>query len=215
MNVQQHGAVDAAPYDYRACDQIWQRVAPSLNPYPGAAAVPASAPVPPETPAPVPPEESLPGAQENPCCMGSAAAEMLKVLAGFIEDELSDQRYYQAFARQAPAWARSALREIGEDEGGHARRLTAVYYLITGQCYRPSLSCERIYVGRFCAALRERYHAEACGGFNYIRASENTTDPCLTKILAELSADEYRHAEILSGLLERAITAAMGCGCGL
>ena len=25
----------AVPYDYRQYDQIWQRVSPSLNPYPG------------------------------------------------------------------------------------------------------------------------------------------------------------------------------------
>jgi rubrerythrin len=198
-----HGAAEAAvPYDYRKYDQVWQRVAPSLNPYPGA--IPAAS-IPPQ---PVPPnnsEENLPGAQENPCCMGSAAGEMLEVLEGFIEDELADCRYYMAMSRQAPSRARQTIRELSEDERGHARRLMAVYYLITGRCYRASVSCDRVYIGPWCPALRERYHAEACGGLNYLRASEGTTDPCLTEILKELSDDEYRHARTLAELLEQSL----------
>ena len=56
-----------------------------------------------------------------------------------------------------------------------------------------------------CAALRERYHMEACSGMNYARSADGTTDPCLGKLLNELSADEYRHAEELMSMLERAM----------
>lgn len=198
-------------YDYRQYDRIWQRVAPNLEPYPSVrpaegAVVPAMAEQP-AAPAPAPktPEDQLPGAETDPCCMGSAAAEMLEVLTGFIEEELSDRRYFLALARQAPSWARQRLREIANDEGVHARRLMAVYYLITGECYRPAISTERIYVGRWCAAVRERYHGEACNGLNYARAADGTTDPCLAKLLNDLSADEYRHAEELMRMLERSL----------
>jgi hypothetical protein len=137
--------------------------------------------------------------------MGSAAAEMLEVLTGFIEDELADQRYYLALSRQAPAWARQHLRDIAADEGGHAQRLMAVHYLITGSRYRPAVSCDRIYVGQWCPALRERYHVEACGGLNYVRAADGTTDICLEKLLRALSADEYRHAGEMLTMLERSL----------
>ena len=134
----------AVPYDYRQYDQIWQRVSPSLNPYPGmeapAEGTGGAAPSVPQTPAAVRAEENLPGAAANPCCMGSAAMDDLAVVEGFIEVELADQRYYLAFSRQAPVSARQLLRSIAQDEGGHARRLMAVYYLITGRCYRPSVS---------------------------------------------------------------------------
>jgi rubrerythrin len=40
---------------------------------------------------------------------------------------------------------------------------------------------------------------------NYARSADGTTDPCLAKLLNELSADEYRHAEELMAMLERAI----------
>ena len=207
-------------YDFRQYDRIWQRVAPTLEPYPSpgrestvqqepaetashteASQMPGAA----LTPAQVRQESTLPGAERNPCCMGSAAAEMLEVLTGFVEGELADQRYYQTLARQAPSWARQQLRDIAADEGSHARRLMAVYFLITGECYRPIISCDRIYLPGWCAALRERYHEEACGGLNYARAAEGTTDPCLARLLDELSADEYRHADTMLRMLERSL----------
>ena len=195
-------------YDFRRYDRVWQRVAPDLEPYPGGnTAVPVQQPQ--VEPEPVPAlarqESQLPGAAQDPCCMGSAAAEMLEVLTGFIEEELADRRYFLAMSRQAPSWARQRLRDIAADEGAHARRLMAAHYLITGQCYRPAIASGTISIGRWCPALRERYHMEACNGLNYARSADGTTDPCLSKLLNELSADEYRHAEELMAMLERAI----------
>jgi len=204
-------------YDYRQYDRVWQRVAPTLEPYPGmdqaapgapevrAETPPAApAPTPPES-QPSPPESQLPGAQPNPCCMGTAAEEMLEVLTGFIEESLADRQYFLAIARQGPVWARQRLRDIADDEAAHARRLLAAHYLITGQCYRPAVHRGPVCVGQWCAALRERYHLEACSGFNYARAADGTTDPCLSRLFNELSADEYRHADTILRLLERSL----------
>ena len=209
-------------YDFRQYDRIWQRVAPNLEPYPGmsvqqtarmesaVSAAPASPGLPaaPESPAvPVPAGSmaSLPGAERNPCCMGTEAAEMLDVISGYIEAALSDRRYLLALARQAPSWARKDLRDMAADLQDQARRLMAAHYLITGQCYRPSVSTERIYVGRWCPALRERYHGAACSGLNYARSAEDAIDPCLTKLFEELSKQSYAHAETLMGLLQRSL----------
>ncbi|MBQ8852432.1 MAG: ferritin-like domain-containing protein [Oscillibacter sp.] len=186
-------------YDFRRYDRIWRRVSPTLEPYPTTAAAP-------ETTALAPRQEAqLPGAEQDPCCMGSAAAEMLEVLTGYIEEELSDQRYYQALQRFAPAWARSALQRLAEEEGRHAKRLMAVHYLITARCYRPAIPCGCIRIEGWCPALRKRYHEEACGALNYARSAEGTTDICLQRILEELSRDEYRHAETVARLLERSL----------
>ena len=62
-------------------------------------------------------EAQLPGAEENPCCMGTAASEMLAVIRGFIDAELLDQRYDLALARQAPSWARGRMRELAAAAG--------------------------------------------------------------------------------------------------
>ena len=122
-------------YDYRIYDRIWQRVSPDLNPYPdvraaadaGDTAIPApqeQVPAPAAPAVPVPAQEGggepeLPGAERNPCCMGTEAQESLEVLEGFIEEELADRRYFLALSRQAPAWAEP---ERGEALPAHRRR---------------------------------------------------------------------------------------------
>ena len=207
--------MDTEHYDYRRYDRVWQRVSPTLEPYPGCPCSAAEGFQGANTPPPASDtalaplqtrqEAQLPGAEANPCCMGSAAEEMLDVLTGFIEGELADRRYYLALLRCAPAWARQILRSIADDEWGHAKRLMAVYYLITGQCYQPNISCGHVHIDRWCPALRSRYPEEACGSMNYIRAAEGTTDICLSRILKELGADEYHHAELGTALLERSL----------
>ncbi len=189
------------PYDYRQYDRVWQRVAPTLEPYPGMQ-MPETAPA---ELAQVRQESQLPGAMEDPCCMGTAAAEMLEVLTGFVEEELEDRRKLLSLSRQAPAWARQRLRDLAAEEGAHAQRLMAVYYLITGACYRPQVSCRPQQTERWCPALRQMYHDAACNGLNYARAAEGTTDPCLRELLDRLSAEEYRHADCLLAMLERSL----------
>ena len=195
--------------EQRRYDRVWQRVAPILEPYPGYQPMPALADLPgqsaPAAPPASVPESQLPGAEQNPCCMGTEAAEMLEVLDGFIEEELTDRRSTLALARQAPSWARQTLRDLAEAAGRRARRLMAVHYLITGQCYQPSLECQRLCHGAWCPALRERYHAEACDGLNYIRAAEGTVDPCLAELLRQMSRESYQSADTLLRLLERAL----------
>ena len=205
-------------YDFRQHDRLWQRVNPALEPYPETAAetLPARGGGQITQPAnsgslTAAQESQLSGAEPNPCCMGSEAAELLEVLEGYIEEELEDQRRYLALARQAPVWARQTLREIAEDEGAHARRLLSARYLITGQCYRPNMVQGQLCMGDWCGALRQCYHEEACGGFNYARTADSTSDVCLTRLLNELSSDEYRHAERVMSLLERSLTCRISC----
>ena len=191
-------------YDFRKYDRIWQRVAPNLEPYPdlrepaAPAVAPLDAPVPAEDAAPAVPAPAAP----DPCCMGTAAQEELGVIEGFIELELGDRRAYLALARQAPASARGTVRDLAAASAAAVRRLMTAYYLITGACYRPAVSGGSVRTGTWCPALRERYHAAACNGMNYLRAGEETTDPCLKRLLTELGEGAYRQATP-AGLLER------------
>ena len=198
-------AAQNAAYDYRRCARVWQRVDPTLNPYPDVRATAAMAA---DTPgdglsaAARNAELTLPGAQADPCCMGTAALESLEVLQGFIREELADRRTYLFLARRAPtAEARQMFRAIASDEGRHARRLLAAVYLITGERYCPAICYPPLRCDGYCAALRERYHEEVCGGFNYRRASQETLDPCLQQLLLAFSQDEYRHANAMLCLL--------------
>lgn len=198
-------AAQNAAYDYRRCARVWQRVDPTLDPYPdvrAAAAMAADTPGDGLSAAERNAELTLPGAQADPCCMGTAALESLEVLQGFIREELADRRTYLFLARRAPtAEARQVFRAIASDEGRHARRLLAAVYLITGERYCPAICYPPLRCDGYCAALRERYHEEVCGGFNYHRASQETLDPCLQQLLLAFSQDEYRHANAMLGLL--------------
>ena len=55
---------------------IWQRVNPTLQPYPITA------------------EQQAAQDAVNVCCMGAKAQEDIDVIRGFIEEELSDRRGY-------------------------------------------------------------------------------------------------------------------------
>ena len=198
-------AAQNAAYDYRRCARVWQRVDPTLDPYPdvrAAAAMAADTPGDGLSAAERNAELTLPGAQTDPCCMGTAALESLEVLQSFIREELADRRTYLFLARRAPtAEARQMFRAIASDEGRHARRLLAAVYLITGERYCPAICYPPLRCDGYCAALRERYHEEVCGGFNYRRASQETLDPCLQQLLLAFSQDEYRHANAMLCLL--------------
>ena len=198
-------AAQNAAYDYRRCARVWQRVDPTLDPYPdvrAAAAMAADTPGDGLNAAERNAELTLPGAQADPCCMGTAALESLEVLQGFIREELADRRTYLFLARRAPtAEARQMFRAIASDEGRHARRLLAAVYLITGDRYCPAICYPPLRCDGYCAALRERYHEEVCGGFNYRRASQETLDPCLQQLLLAFSQDEYHHANAMLCLL--------------
>lgn len=198
-------AAQNAAYDYRRCARVWQRVDPTLDPYPdvrAAAAMAADTPGDGLSAAERNAELTLPGTQADPCCMGTAALESLEVLQGFIREELADRRTYLFLARRAPtAEARQVFRAIASDEGRHARRLLAAVYLITGERYCPAICYPPLRCDGYCAALRERYHEEACGGYNYRRASRETLDPCLQQLLLAFSQDEYRHANAMLCLL--------------
>ena len=198
-------AAQNSAYDYRRCARVWQRVDPTLDPYPdvrAAAAMAADTPGDGLSAAERNAELTLPGAQADPCCMGTAALESLEVLQDFIREELADRRTYLFLARRAPtAEARQVFRAIASDEGRHARRLLAAVYLITGERYCPAICYPPLRCDGYCAALRERYHEEACGGYNYRRASQETLDPCLQQLLLAFSQDEYRHANAMLCLL--------------
>ena len=208
-------------YDYRMYDRIWQRVSPDLDPYPevraaqgggmtaprqeglaygpdpaaGRAATGMSA----AQAAPETGVEDLPGADPNPCCMGSLADDSINVLAGFINDELADSRCCMALSRQVrnQAAARLFRRFAGEKQAA-AQDLRAAYYLITGTCYAPVITLERRQWKCLADILRFCYHQEACGHLNYMRAAEEAPDPCLKKVLNRLGeAADHRAGDVL------------------
>ena len=167
-------------YDFRQHDRLWQRVGPGLEPYPEttAEAMPRREELPPAQ------ESQLPGAEPNPCCMGSEASVSVEVLQGFLREELGDAQVYAYLFSCTPRREMArAFRALSEDEKRHARDLAAAIYLITGKAYCPRVCVEQPDTCDLCALLRSLYHAETCAGYNYARAGEETLDLCLSKLL--------------------------------
>lgn len=185
--------------DYRRYDRVWRRVSPELDPYPEARAA-----APDVTMEPRP--QILPGAQEGECCMGAAAQTELDAIRGFLREELADAQTYRYLAALAPTQeGKRLMRRIAAEETGHVRTLQTAHFLIAGDTYPVTVVLPPQPKLPWRDRLRGRYHEETCGGFNYARAAEETADPCLRKILAQLSQDEYRHADWLRMLLEKTL----------
>jgi len=208
----------STPYDYRMYDQIWKRVSPELDPYddisaaqaeerhPGDVSPPVTALSTPtqSAAAPAAGEGSLPGAELNPCCMGSEAAESVSVLVGFIEEELAQRRCYLGLShRLCHAGAARLLHTMAAEKAAAAQALKAAYFLITGKCYENTISIDHMRWNSLPDALRTAYHQEACNGFNYERAADETIDTCLQKLLSRLSQEAFDRSEAIMALLSR------------
>lgn len=202
--------------DYRLYDQIWRRVSPELDPYPevraaaetgsaspaaGAGTAGMAAPAPRAESAP-PDADTLPGAEEDPCCMGTQAQNDVEVVAGFVQEELAERQYCLALARRYGRQdAGRLLRRHAREKQEAARELSAAYYLITGACLAGTVTVERLRFEGLCRSLRSVYHQEACNGLNYRRAADATGDVCLQKLLKRLGDASYRRAEEVLSLL--------------
>jgi len=208
----------STPYDYRMYDQIWKRVSPELDPYGDITAAqaeehqcgdmspPMTALTTPVRGAATPDsgEGSLPGAELDPCCMGSDAAESVSVLTGFIEEELAQRRCYLGLShRLCHSGAARLLQTMAAEKMAAAQALKAAYFLITGHCYANTISIDHMRWNSLPDALRTAYHQEACNGFNYQRAADETIDTCLQKLLSRLSQEAFDRSEAIMALLSR------------
>ena len=99
------------------------------------------------------------------------------------------------------------MRQLAEEEGRHARRLVSLYYLMTGECYKPVLSTNCIAVPAWCEALRQRYHEEIYDATRYERLARDSNDAGIAQIMTALAGSEMRHARQLLCLLEQNLLA--------
>ena len=206
------GRETGAGTDYARYERVWQRVAPTLEAYPAAAesampvqpaqnagALPDNTPLSANT---VQQELTLPGAQANPCCMGTEAQELVDVLEGFAQEELTDGAGYRQLARSAPnRVAAAVLRELGCGAERRGRELAAACFVITGT--RRVGASAAVVLPRlpYCELLRDRYHAAACNALNYARAEDATPDPCLQRLLHRFGEEAYEASDRLLRLL--------------
>ncbi|WP_297214071.1 rubrerythrin [uncultured Flavonifractor sp.] len=135
-------------------------------------------------------------------CLGAAAAPWSTALQGYIDDELSDWRCYQALARRTPGGGGRALAAVAADERRHAKKLSTAYFLISGVRYWPEQKAPQA-SAPLHAALRDRFWAEQQGAAAYLAAAAETADPCLKELFTELAGEEEAHAWTVRSVLEQ------------
>ena len=173
----------AQDYDEREQERIWEKVSPEMRPFP-------------------PRRKKAEEAESRTCCMGNEAD--VPRLVSFLREEQASLRAERVLANRTgtPA-ARRHFARFAKEREARIRRIRAALFLITGEsAYPEPRSAAMLPVRRSTwEALRERYHAEACDGFNYGRAADETEDLCLRSLYAGLSEESYSHAEEIETLL--------------
>ena len=187
--------------DYRRYDRIWQRVSPELTPYPEARAAQSGAAVERR-----PAKPSSPPGSPNPPARPDAAPGMTEMIQDFVREELADAQTYRYLAGQSPtAEGRRLMQRLAAEEAAHVKTLQAAYFLLTGGTYRVTVVLPPQPRLPWRDRLREQYHASSRDGAAYERAAGETRDNGLRRMFEQLSKDEYRHAELLRGLIEKTL----------
>lgn len=118
------------------------------------------------------------------------------------QEEWADAAVYGSLVRCAPQCAREALRQMARDEACHARRLAALYFLLSGEkaCPEPG---KPVCTACFNETLRQRYGEELRGQKRYQElAPQAGAQRCLFE---QLACDEGRHAQTICCILQHTL----------
>lgn len=116
-----------------------------------------------------------------------------------IIDELRDCGTYRSLAKAMRGCDKGILMGLAEEEACHARKLSAVYFLMTGRkaCPdRPKIPC----ITCINTSLRQRYQDELHGHAEYLRLSKCAGE--FSCVMAELAKDELCHSQKILCLLK-------------
>lgn len=117
-------------------------------------------------------------------------------------DEWADTAFYRSLAARAPQCAREALRRMAREEACHARRLAALYFLLSGEkaCPEPGTP---VCTACFNETLRQRYSLELQSRQRYeALVPRSGAQRCLFE---QLALDEGAHAQIICCILQQTL----------
>lgn len=135
--------------------------------------------------------------------LGAGCLEHAPLLQEMIRRELRDWREYQALARRVGGPQARVFQTLANEEKGHAKRLSAAYFLISGVRYWPEGEKPPA-PGSYLGALRRRFGMEQEGVAAYLAGAEATTDPCLRQLFLDHAREEWDHACRIRALVEQA-----------
>ena len=119
-----------------------------------------------------------------------------------IQCECCEAAICRSLAAQGPKCARERLLRLAEDERCHAKRLGALYFLMTGKKYCPE-PVRGACTACFNEALRKQYQAELEAEARYAKlAARAGEQACMFEALAR---DEGRHAKTIYCILQQTL----------
>jgi rubrerythrin len=141
----------------------------------------------------------------SPTCFGSSSTQYADQLMEFINNEYSDQLYYQTLTRRATtSTARKVFKSIAASQLDNAKRFAAAYFLITGKRYFPTrTTIEPVVVPTsYLQALRQGYMSESQDAVKYRIFSQQVADRCLKRIAEDISNTEKKNSQDILGLIQ-------------
>ena len=119
-----------------------------------------------------------------------------------INGELSDAATYRALSNRMNGCAKKTLEELSRDEKCHAKKLAAMYFLLTGKkaCpKRPEPSC----ITCNAETLRRQYQKELATRDQYEMLAPLAGARACT--MRQIALDECRHAKKIYELLQNCL----------
>ena len=119
-----------------------------------------------------------------------------------MEDEKAGAAVYRALACRMTGCAKKTLEQLAEDERCHAKKLSAIYFLLTGKkaCPKkpdaPCITCN-------AETLRRQYQCELAARERYEALAPLAGARACT--LREIALDECRHAGKIYELLQNCL----------
>lgn len=182
------------PFDPEVFQRVWQRVMPdqSHSPIvvepPLPAAVPALSPVPKNTP-------------QHPECLGEGSLSWAQTLQALMDETQSLSWALQRFSRRYPGRASRVFSGLSARLSREGRRLSAAYFLITGERYAPRQSAAPLN-GPLDQGVRALFQLFRRRAAQLQGTSQMVEDPCLKQLLQELEDQAEASARQLRSLLE-------------
>lgn len=129
----------------------------------------------------------------------SAEAQRLRF---FMDKENEAAAIYMNLARRSRSRQNANIfMSIARDEQRHLKILQSVYFLLTGDSYRPKTP--QVRNQGMLTMLRQQYKSEVASAEGYENAAHETEIPNLAQIYKKTSAEEWGHVKTIEGMIRR------------
>lgn len=147
------------------------------------------------------PGEEVPGQAVLPWSESCAAG-----LEGFMQEmirrEVTDWHHYRCLARKVSGSASRTLNAMAAEEMQMAKRLSAVWFLVSGERSWPEKTGP-VQLGDYPNALRDRYLQELQDAGLYDNAATECSEAEFGDVFTEAAQLNRRHAQTLRELVEQ------------